>query len=73
MKSLREWRAERLLSTKGLAAKAGTSNATIIAVENGYHLPTFRTIRRLTDALGVAPEEVTEFAEAIAVRGKDAA
>jgi transcriptional regulator with XRE-family HTH domain len=72
-KTLREWRAERLESSKTLAAKAGVSNKTIIEIENGRNLPTFRTMRRLSDALGVEPAEVAEFAAAIAERGKDAA
>jgi transcriptional regulator with XRE-family HTH domain len=73
MKTLREWRAERLESSKTLAAKAGVSNKTIIEVENGRNVPTFRTIRRLSEALGVDPAEVAEFAAAIEERGKDAA
>jgi transcriptional regulator with XRE-family HTH domain len=70
MKSLREWRAERLLSADALAAKAGVSNKTIVQLEHGRQLPTFRTIRRISDALGVPPSEITEFNRAIAERGK---
>ena len=73
MRTLREWRASRLLSSKTLATKAGVSNKTILDVENGRHLPTFRTIGRLCEALEVPPEEVAEFAAAIEQRGKDAA
>jgi transcriptional regulator with XRE-family HTH domain len=73
MKTLREWRAERLESSKTLAVKAGVSNKTILEIENGRNLPTFRTMRRLSDALGVDPADVTEFAAAIKERGKDAA
>ena len=73
MKTLREWRAVRLESSKTLAAKAGVSNKTILEIENGRNLPMFRTIRRLSEALGVDPEEIEEFASAIAERGKDAA
>lgn len=73
MKTLREWRAARLHSSKTLAIAAGVSNKTILAVENGHHLATFRTIARLSEALDVKPEEVTEFAAAIAERGKAAA
>ena len=73
MKTLREWRAVRLESSKTLAVKAGVSNKTILEIENGRNLPTFRTIRRLSEALGVDPEEIEEFASAIAERGKDAA
>jgi transcriptional regulator with XRE-family HTH domain len=70
VKSLREWRAERLLSVDALAAKAGVSNKTIVQLEYGRQLPTFRTIRRISDALGVPPSEVTEFSQAIAQRSR---
>ena len=73
MKPLREWRAARLMSSKALAAAAGVSNKTVIQIENGRQLPTFRTIQRITAALGVEPAEVEEFAAAIEERGKDAA
>ena len=69
MRTLREWRARRLLSTKALAAKASVSNKTIVQLENGHGLPIFRTIGRISAALGVEPGEVAEFAAAIATRG----
>jgi DNA-binding Xre family transcriptional regulator len=65
MKPLREWRAERLLSTRDLAAKAGVSNKTINEIEHDRGTPTFRTMRRICDALSVAPGDVTEFAKAL--------
>lgn len=75
MKTLRGWRAERLLGVKALARAAGVSNKTIVQLEAGRQVPAFRTIRRLCDALGVAPRDVTEFAAAIdrAAEGKEAA
>jgi transcriptional regulator with XRE-family HTH domain len=73
MKTLREWRAARLLSIDRLAAKAGMSNKTIVQIEHGRQLPTFRTIQRLSEALGVDPAEVEEFAAALGERSKDAA
>ncbi len=69
MKTLREWRAERLLGVKALAQKAGVSNTTIIQIEHGEQVPIFRTIRRLSEALGVDPKEVAEFAAAIEQHG----
>lgn len=69
MKTLREWRALRLLSTKGLGAKAGVSNKTIVQLENGHGLPIFRTIARISAALDVPPGAIAEFAAAIATRG----
>ncbi len=73
MKTLREWRAMKLHSSKTLALAAGVSNKTILDIENGKHLPTFRTIGRLSQALDVDPAEVAEFAAAIEERGKAAA
>ncbi|MBA3516099.1 MAG: helix-turn-helix transcriptional regulator [Rhizobiales bacterium] len=73
MKTLREWRAAKLHSSKTLATVAGVSNKTILAIENGHHLATFRTIARLTAALDLKPEDVAEFAAAIEERGKAAA
>ncbi len=70
MKTLRAWRAERLLGSKALAATAGVSNKTIIDIEHGRQLPRFRTIQRLRAALGVEPREVEEFARAIDLAGE---
>lgn len=71
MRSLREWRAERLLSTKKLSALTGVSNKTILDIEHHKRVPTFRTIQRLSETLKVDPKEVTEFADAIARRSQD--
>jgi len=60
----------KLMSSKALAAATGVSNKTILGIENRRQLPTFRTIQRLSDALGVDPSQVQEFANAIEERGK---
>ena len=65
MRTLREWRAAKLHSSKTLAATAGVSNKTILDIENGKQTPTFRTIGRLSQALGVEPADVAEFAAAL--------
>jgi transcriptional regulator with XRE-family HTH domain len=65
VKPLREWRYERLLSLDDLAAKAGVSNKTIVQIEYGRQVPKFRTIRRISDALGIPPSDITEFAAVI--------
>lgn len=65
MKTLREWRAERVMSTRDLAAKAGASHKTIIEIEYGRRRPHRHTMRRIAEALGVSPHDVTEFAEAL--------
>jgi transcriptional regulator with XRE-family HTH domain len=73
MKSLREWRLERVMGTDTLAAKAGVSNKTIIQIEHGRQLPRPRTIRRLSEALDVEPRDVTEFNQALDDMGKEPA
>jgi DNA-binding XRE family transcriptional regulator len=67
-KPLRTWRAEQLLSTRQLAHEAGTSNKTIVQIENGRQTPTFATMAKITRVLQVEPREVTEFALALAER-----
>ena len=69
MATLKEWRARRLLTVRGLAKAAGVAPTTVYLVETGRSIPTFRIIRALSDALGVQPEEVTEFAAAIVAVG----
>ncbi len=70
MKTLREWRAAKLHSSKTLSAASGVSNKTILDIENGKQTPTFRTIGRLSQALGVEPGDIAEFAAAIETREK---
>jgi transcriptional regulator with XRE-family HTH domain len=62
---LREVRAERLLSMRGLADRAGVAPSTVYLIEAGRTIPRPRVIRRLADALDVAPREVEEFRRAI--------
>lgn len=71
-KPLRTWRAEQLLSTRRLAAEAGTSNKTIVQIENGRQTPTFATIAKISRVLEVEPREVREFALALAERAREA-
>lgn len=65
MQSLREWRLGQLLSIDDLAERAGVSNKTIVDIEHGRVTPKLRTMRRLTEALKVAPSDVSEFAAVI--------
>jgi transcriptional regulator with XRE-family HTH domain len=58
------------MSIEALAEKAGVSNKTITQIENGRQLPRFRTIRKLSEALGVEASEVTEFVAAVDEMGK---
>lgn len=70
-KTLRAWRAEQLLSTRRIAALSGTSNKTIVQIENGRQTPTFATIEKISRVLQVEPREVTEFALALAERARE--
>ncbi len=62
MKNLRALRLERALSIDALAENAGVSNKTVVEIEAGRVRPKMRTVRRLSNALRVAPQQVQEFA-----------
>jgi transcriptional regulator with XRE-family HTH domain len=63
--SLREVRAERLLTIRGLAQEAGVAPSTVYLIEAGRTVPRLSVVRRLATALGVPPATVTEFRHAI--------
>jgi transcriptional regulator with XRE-family HTH domain len=65
MKSLREWRAEKLMTIRDLATKANVANRTIVQIEHGRISPRLRTMRRLSEALDIEPGDITEFDDAI--------
>ncbi len=65
MKKLREHRRARFISIEDLAAKAGVSTKTIVDTELGRTRPKFRTIRKISEALGLDPAEVAEFAAVV--------
>jgi DNA-binding Xre family transcriptional regulator len=68
--TLRQWRDRRALGTAELAERAGVSKVTVIAIEHGRVTAIKRrTIRRLSEALGVEPDDVAEFRRAL--RGED--
>jgi transcriptional regulator with XRE-family HTH domain len=62
---LRDVRADRLLSIRELAQLSEVAPSTIFLIEAGRSTPRFSVIRRLSVALGVAPQAVTEFRRAI--------
>lgn len=62
---LREARAKKLLTAQALAKKTGMSDGGIYRIERGEWLPSLATVRKLSKALGVQPEEVEEFKAAI--------
>jgi len=57
---LRELRKRALLTQKQLADKSGVGVTTIIRIERNQVEPHGRTIRRLAEALSVAPEELVK-------------
>jgi transcriptional regulator with XRE-family HTH domain len=57
---LKEHRERALLTQAELAAKSGVSEVTINRIENGRHDPRFSTVRKLAQALNVAPPELME-------------
>ena len=65
MTSLREIRAERLLSIRELARKARVAASTIYLTESGRSTARPSVIRRLAAALKVDPFEVDEFRQSI--------
>ena len=56
--SLRQLREAKVLSQRELAEKSGVSPTTIINIETGKIRPHPSTLRKLAEALGVAPEEL---------------
>lgn len=62
MPSLRSIRIKRLLTQEELAARSGVPQQTIARIErSGKHRPALRTIRKLSQALGVEATEIDEF------------
>ena len=55
-------RKRRLLSQRALASKAGVALSTIYLLEAARtERATFKVMRAVSDALGVAPESIAEF------------
>lgn len=65
MPTLKEARAARLLTVRALAERAGVAFSTVHLIETGKSVPRFDAIRKLSDALGVEPGEIAEFAAAM--------
>ncbi len=71
MKSLREHRVGQMLSLRELARRAGVTHLTVMSIELGRRRhPEYRTITKLSVALGVAPEEIREFSDALDARAR---
>ena len=58
MLKLRKLREQRSLSQAALAKRAGVTLFTISRLENGHHKPTFQTVRKLAEGLGMKPEDI---------------
>ncbi len=58
--NLRRLRRQAALSQQELAARAGTTQETISRLERGHTAARGRTIRKLAEALGVEPQELTK-------------
>ena len=56
---LRDVRQRAFLSQEALAKKSGVAEATINRLERGTQLARYVTIRKLAEALGVAPDALT--------------
>jgi DNA-binding XRE family transcriptional regulator len=67
MTSLRELRAERLLSMRELARHASVAPSTIFLIESGRTIPRQRVARQIAQALGVDPMQVDELRRRIEV------
>jgi transcriptional regulator with XRE-family HTH domain len=67
MPTLRELRADRLLTIRALAQQAGVAPSSIHLIETRRVTPQMTTMRRIATALGVDPKTVAEFRQAIEV------
>ncbi len=65
MKTLKGWREDRGITIRQLAGRAHVATRTLVLAESGRQVPRLVTMRRIADALGVAPLEVEEFARAV--------
>jgi transcriptional regulator with XRE-family HTH domain len=61
MLTLREARLRRRMSQQALADSAGVARVTVSQIELGKSGPRPHIARRLADALGTVPSEITEF------------
>lgn len=59
-KAIRQLRTERDMTQEGLAHEAGTTAATISAIERGLSNPSWGIVEAIADALGVTMAEVAQ-------------
>ena len=65
MLTLKTWQSRRLLTVRALAEAAGVSALTVIQLGAGKRKPRPGTIKAISAALGVDPEQVLEFRSAM--------
>ncbi len=63
--SLKDWQRRRLFTVRSLAEAAGVSALTVVQLGAGQRTPRTGTIRALSAALGVEPDQVREFRAAM--------
>ena len=73
MLTFRQARARTVLSVRELAVRAGVAPTTVYQIEHGLTRPHYRSIRALSEALGVEPMQISEFARVIEEGGADRA
>lgn len=56
---LKRWRMRRAMTQIQLAERCGLSPATIVRIERNQREPQPSTLRKLADALGIDPSELT--------------
>ena len=57
-KQIKKWRHQLKMSQQDLAEKAGLPQSHISRLETGKHAPTYLTIEKVAEALGVKPSQI---------------
>ena len=58
MVTLKEWRNKKAISLKNLEALSGVAVSTLSRIETGKHKPRHVTKQKISEALGLKPEEI---------------
>ncbi len=58
---LRQVRQRLFVTQAELATRTGIAEATLSRIENGLQQPRISTVRKIADALGVAPEKLVDW------------
>lgn len=69
--AMREFRKERGISQEAFALKCGVDRAHYGGMERGERNPSFTSVIKIADALGIAPSQLHRRAEAILSRRAD--